>query len=183
LTTRAVNSHISILNDLLRIAREQSNTVLALSKKTSLTVSGHRVNDLLDNRDAPCLLDIDEGVWFRYNNQLHFFGRIYASKLAPSHFTFRMDIDRQIPVEEGIGAVQILLGSDLIVENYPETLRLAHILSRFSEGEVIGMQRYVTKNYGLKIIHRPDVRQILFGPYGGFSSMENRVILDYDASI
>jgi hypothetical protein len=183
LTTRTVNSPISVLNDLLRAARERLNTVLAFSKKTAITVSGRRVNDLLDDRDTPCLLDIDESARSRYSNQLHFFGRIYASKLAPSHFTFRMDIDRGIPFEEGIGAVQILLGNDLIVENYPETLRLAHILSRFSEGEVIGMQRYVADNYGLKVIYRLDVRQVLFGPYGGFSPMRKGVTPDYDAGL
>ncbi len=183
LTSRAVKSSISVLNELLKAARERSNTVLAFSKKTSLTVSGRRVNDLLDNQDTPCLLDIDEAARSRYSNQLHFFGRIYASKLTPSQFTFRLDIDRNVSVKEGIDAVQTLLGNDLIVENYPETLRLAHILSRFSESEVIGMQRYVAKNYGLKIIYRPNVRQILFGSYGGFSTMRGGMILDYDASL
>lgn len=183
LTTRTVNSPISVLGELLSAARSRNNTVLAISKETSLSVSGHRLADLIDNRYAPCLLDIDRIALSQYGSRLHFFGRIYAMKLVSSCFTFRLDVDRKIPKEEGIQAVQRLLGNDLIVENYPETLRLAHILSRFSASEVIAMQRYVAENYNLKVVCRPNIRQVLFGPYGGFSSMRSEGTDGYDANL
>jgi hypothetical protein len=81
-----------------------------------------------------------------------------------------MDVDRGIGESRGVNAVQKLLGNDLIVDNYPETLRLAHIYARFSANEVIAMQRYVSERYGLRILRRPHVRQVLFGPYGGMAS-------------
>jgi len=59
----------------------------------------------------------------------------------------------------------------LLKDSYPETLRLAHILSRFSANEVLAMQRYVTKNFGLRITSQTDIRQVLFGPYGGSNNM------------
>jgi len=183
LTTRTVNSPISVLGEILWTARARHNIVLAFSKKTALSVSGHRVADLIDNKYSPCLLNIDDVALSQYGSRLHFFGRIYAVKLVPSCFTFRLDIDRKIPEEEGIQAVQRLLGNDLIVENYPETLRLAHVLSRFSASEVIAMQRYVAENYSLKVVCRPSVRQVLFGPYGGFSSMRTDGADGYDANL
>jgi hypothetical protein len=170
LTTRTVNSPISVLSSLLKRARDSHNVVLALSKKTSISAFGRRMDSLIDTGDAPCLLDIDDVVRVQYGKYLRFFGKIYAAKLSPGNLSFRLDIDRRVSQTAGVQAVENLLRSDLIVDSYPETLRLAHVLSRFSANEVLAMQRYVAENYGLKVIRRPNVRQILFGPYGGIAS-------------
>ena len=171
LTTRTGNGSISVLSEMLRTARENRNYVLAISKKTSLSVSGRKLGGLLDDKLTPCLLDVDHAVRTHYGNNLRFFGRMYAAKLAPSPFTFRLDIDRQVSENEGFDAVSRLLANELLRDNYPETLRLAHVLSRFSASEVLAMQRYVVENYGLKIDAELDVRQVLFGPYGGSGQM------------
>ena len=171
MTTRTVNSPVSVLGELLRTARKNRNYILAFSKKTILSASGRRLNRLIDDRFVPCLLDIDDDIRSHYGTHLSFFGRMYAVKLSPSPFTFRLDIDRHIPEEEGFKAVGRLLGNEMLRDSYPETLRLAHILSRFSASEVLAMQRYVSANYGLRIDSRLDVRQVLFGPYGGSNHM------------
>jgi len=170
LTTQTVNSPIPVLYRLLQAARTEDNIVLAFSKKTSISAFGRRVNDLIDDREVPCLLDIDDVVRGQYGRYLRFFGKIYVVKLMAGSLSFRLDIDRRLSQAEGVHAVESLLGSDLVVDSYPETLRLAHVLSRFSASEVIAMQRYVAEKYGLRIIRRPNVRQILFGPYGGVAS-------------
>lgn len=167
LTAITAYSPLSFMNEMLRVARDGGNVILAFSKKTRLSVSGRRVADLIDDRDIPCLMSIDEAIRSHYGSRLCFLGRVYAAKLAPGCFTFRLDVDRRVPEEEGVEAVQRLIGNDLVMESYPEALRLAHILARFSASEVIGMQRYVSENYGLRIVSRPDVRQALFGPYAG----------------
>ncbi|MFQ6076904.1 MAG: DNA double-strand break repair nuclease NurA [Candidatus Bathyarchaeia archaeon] len=179
LTAITAYSPLSFMNELLRITRNRGNYILAFSKKTRLSVSGRRVADLIDDRHVPCLVSIDEAIRSHYGSRLCFLGRVYAAKLAPGCFTFRLDIDRRVPEEEGVEAVQRLIGNDLVLESYPETLRLAHILARFSASEVIGMQRYVSENYGLRIVCRPDVRQALFGPYAGLSSRMD--VSPYDA--
>jgi hypothetical protein len=180
LTTRVVNGTISFMDELLHDARKNHNNILALSKQTTLSVFGHRFYDLIEDHYVPCLLDIDDVARSQHGSQLRTFGRIFAAKLSPSRFTFRLDIDRQIPLEEGVRAVSRLLGNELLRDNYPETLRLAHILSRFSFNEVLAMQRYVYDNYGLRFDTRPNIRQVLFGPYGG---MSHRGIKGYDASL
>jgi len=170
LTAWTIDSPIDLISDVLRTARKRENVVLALSKKTKFRVFGQRVTDLIENRDAPCLLDLDELIRQQYGNYLCFFGRVYAAKFVPSQFTFRLDVDREIPNDAGVEAVQRLIGNDLVADSYPETLRIAHILSRFSASEVIGMQRFISENFGIKIVTRPNLRQILFGPYGGGAS-------------
>ena len=170
LTAWTFDSPVSVLSEMLHAARNKGNVILAFSKKTRLYVADHRIADLIDDRETPCLLKIDDAIRLQYGSSLCFFGRVYAAKLAPGYFTFRLDVDREVPEEEGIRAVERLIGNDLVIESYPETLRLAHITTRFSASEVIGMQRYIAENYGMRIVGRPDVRQVLFGPYAGASS-------------
>jgi hypothetical protein len=43
---------------------------------------------------------------------------------------------------------------------------LSHILCTFTANEVIAMQHFATRKYGLKIVNRPDMHSLLFGPFG-----------------
>lgn len=162
-----VSRPITPLFTLLNTARRERNTILAFSKKTTLTAMGHRINTLVNDRDVPCLLDIDNIIQLQYGKRLRFLGKVYIAKLCQGSLSFRLDIDRRLSQCEGKTAAEDLLKSDLIRNSYPESLRLAHILSRFSAGEVIAMKRYITLHHSLRIVPQPDVRQILFGPYGG----------------
>jgi hypothetical protein len=77
-----------------------------------------------------------------------------------------MDIDKENSTERRIEGVEKLLGNDILTQGYPETLRLAHILCTFTANEVIAMQHFIARKYGLRIINRPDMHKLLFGPYG-----------------
>ena len=91
-------------------------------------------------------------------------GHIYIAKLGNQ--TFRLDVDKEIPSERAVASIERLIGNDLLVNGYPETLRLAHILCTFTANEVIGIQRYLAQEYKLKIVARPSIRRVLFGPFG-----------------
>ena len=88
------------------------------------------------------------------------------AKLAERGCVFRLDIDRAVSRENGIAAVERLLGNELVYQGYPETLRLAHIYSTFTASDVIGIQRFLVRRYGLRIIARSNMHRTLFGPYG-----------------
>jgi len=164
LTAGTVDSPVNAISQLLEIARNRLNTILAFSKTTNLRLLGYRLTDLVEKSDPPCLLQINgfpipSGPVFPLGN-------VYVAKLTHGICSFRLDIDKKVPRERGIEAVQKLLGSDLLIQSYPETLRLAHIFSTFTATEVIGIQRFIAQQYGLKIIARPNVRRLLFGPFG-----------------
>ncbi|MBE0512094.1 hypothetical protein IBX38_03490 [Candidatus Bathyarchaeota archaeon] len=164
LTAGTADSPVNVVSQLLEIARNRLNTVLAFSKTTNLRLSGHRLTDLAEKSKPPCLLQINgfpipSGPVFTLGN-------VYVAKLTRGVCSFRLDIDKKVPLERGIEAVQKLLGSDLLIQSYPETLRLAHIFSTFTATEVIGIQRFIAQQYGLRIIVRPNVRRLLFGPFG-----------------
>ena len=180
LTTQTVDNSPSGLNDLLQTARMNHNYILAFSKQTKFLVSGRRLTDLIDDESSPCLVNIDDSVSSNSGSRLHHLGRIYATKLSPGPFTFRLDIDKCIPEADSFNALGRLLENELLTDSYPETLRLAHIFSRFSASEVLAMQRYVANSYGVQIDPKSDVRKVLFGPYGGSSYKR---LNEYDANL
>ena len=164
MTAGMADSPTDEMSRLLEIARNRLSTVLAFSKSTTLRFSGHKLTDYAGKAEPPCLIQIN-GFPISSGPVL-LLGNVYVAKLTPGVCSFRLDIDRKIPREHAIEAVQSLLGSDLLIQSYPETLRLAHIYSTFTATEVVGIQRFIAQQYGLKIVTRPNVRRLLFGPFG-----------------
>ncbi len=164
MTAGVADSPVDEVSRLLEIARNRLSIVLAFSKNTNLRFAGHKLTDLAKKAEAPCLIQIND--FPSSSGPLLLLGDVYVAKLTPGVCSFRLDIDRKVPREWGIEAVQSLLVSDLLIQSYPETLRLAHIFSTFTAIEVIGIQRFIAQKYGLKVITRPNVRRLLFGPFG-----------------
>ena len=164
MTAGMVDSPIKEMTRLLETARNRLSTVLAFSKNTNLRLSCHKLTDFAKKAVPPCLLQIN-GLSYP-SGPILLLGDVYVAKLTNGVCSFRLDIDKLVPKEEGIEAVQCLLGSDVLIQSYPETLRLAHIYSTFTATEVIGIQRFIAHQHGLKIVSRPNVRRLLFGPFG-----------------
>jgi len=157
------------IKEILDTARKRNNVVLAFSKMRNLRVNGHLITDLLPEHKPPYLLET-EGL--KLKPPMVLLGDVYVARLTKGKLAFRLDIDKEIRPEPRIEAVEKLLGNDLFTESYPETLRLAHILCTFTANEVLAMQHFVTRRFGLQIINRPDMHRLLFGLFGkgeGFS--------------
>lgn len=153
------------LSGLLELARSNDNSVIGLSKSSKLVVMGKPLLELLNGTPGPCLLEIDGQLPIAQSG-IQLLGRIHVAKLAPFSCPFRLDVDAALPRDDGINAVRMLLSNDAIYEGYPETLRLAHIIATFTAPEVMAMQLMLSRTYGLRMIRRPDVRKLLFGPFG-----------------
>jgi hypothetical protein len=151
------------MKEILYSARKGDSVVLAFSKMTNLRANGHRITDLLPNHKPPFLLET-EGL--RLKPPMVLLGEVYVARLTKGNLAFRLDIDKDVPSQPRIEAVEKLLGNDLFAESYPETLRLAHILCTFTANEVLAMQHFVTRRFGLQIINRPDMHRLLFGAFG-----------------
>jgi hypothetical protein len=162
--TTGTNDPPNALTRLLETARNNHNTTLAMTKITRLRLNGHNITELMQGKPKPCLLQLDGYQTATCN--MRQMGALYVAKLNHSPYTFRLDIDANIPCPEAVEAVEHLIGNDLITDGYPETLRLAHIYSTFTANEVIGIQRFLAQAYGIKIVQRTNIRRLLFGPYG-----------------
>ncbi|MEM2241459.1 MAG: DNA double-strand break repair nuclease NurA [Candidatus Bathyarchaeia archaeon] len=163
LTAGTPDTPIQQLREILKSARERGNVVLAFAKMTSLRINGLIITEALVNYKPPYLVPM---IDLKLKPPLTLLGDIYVAKLSTGNCAFRLDIDKEIPHDQRVDAVEKLLGNDLINCGYPETLRLAHILCTFTANEVLAMQHYVRRKHRLKIIDRPDMHKLLFGPFG-----------------
>ena len=165
LTAGTSDTPESIISKLLKTARTRVNTVLAFSKFSRLHFNGHCLTDVTRKHNPPCLVKIN-GLWEPRVGSFRLLGNVYVARLGEGAVSFRLDVDKELQQSQAVAAVQRLLGNDLVYQGYPETLRLAHIYSTFTASEVIGMQRYLVQQRGLQILVKPNLRRLLFGPFG-----------------
>jgi len=163
LTSGTADTPTQLMKEILETARKRGNVVLAFSKMTNLRFNGHLITDVLLGHEPPYLLAT---AGLKTKPPIVLLGDVYVARLTNGNCAFRLDIDKEVSNEQKIGAAEKLLGNDLISQSYPETLRLAHILCTFTANEVIAMQHFIAHTYGLKIINRPDMHRLLFGPFG-----------------
>ena len=163
LTSGTIDTPVQRMRDILAGARRNCNTVLAFSKATSLRSNGFLITDLLPMKDPPYLL---ETTGLKFKPPMVVLGDVYVARLNKANMAFRLDVDHEIPFQSQVEAVEKLIGNDLLQQNYPETLRLAHILCTFTANEVLAMQHFITRKHGIQIINRPDMHRLLFGPFG-----------------
>jgi hypothetical protein len=163
LTSGTFDTPVQRMKEILSLARRNQSTVLAFSKMTRLRVNGYLITDQLPNHEPPYLLETT-GVQFKPPTVV--LGGVYVARLNKANYAFRLDIDREIPLQHRMTAVEKLLGNDLHMQGYPETLRLAHILCTFTANEVLAIKHFITRKHGIQIINRPDMHKLLFGPFG-----------------
>jgi hypothetical protein len=77
-----------------------------------------------------------------------------------------MDVDRGLSKEATVGSIRELMGTDIVDQGYPETLRMAHILSTFTAGDVLAMQAFTAARFGVQLVPKLLLRRSLFGPFG-----------------
>ncbi|MEM2922025.1 MAG: hypothetical protein QXF26_06890, partial [Candidatus Bathyarchaeia archaeon] len=143
-----------------------ANAVLGVSKATKLVCYNRRVTEMLNNHEEPCMLNLDKEVRQQFHPfPIKLLGRIYIARLSAEGFVFRIDIDDYLSEDEGVESVRSLVSSDILYQGYPETLRLAHILSSFTFNEVLGIQRHLSQQYDIRINRETSIRRSLFGPF------------------
>jgi hypothetical protein len=163
LTSGTFDTPVQRMKEILSLARQNKNTVLAFSKMTSLRVNGYLITDQLPKHEPPYLL---ETTGVRFKPPTIVLGDVYVARLNKANYAFRLDIDKEIPLQNRMAAVETLLGNDLHMQGYPETLRLSHILCTFTANEVLAIKHFITRKHGIQIINRPDMHKLLFGPFG-----------------
>jgi hypothetical protein len=163
LTSGTIDTPVQRMKEILSLARKNKSTVLAFSKMTSLRVNGYLITEQLPQGDPPYLL---ETTGLAFKSPMVTLGDVYVARLNKANYAFRLDIDRETPLQQKISAVEKLLGNDLYMQGYPETLRLAHILCTFTANEVLAIKHFITRKHGIQIISRPDMHRLLFGPFG-----------------
>ena len=156
------------LKEALEKARANGSRVMAFAKSTKLLAEGETLKNLLALKlRPPCLIQVNESAGEPKRN-FKSFGRIFLAKLGRESLGFRLDVDAGLKLEESLEAVGSLLSSDILVQGYPETLRMAHMLSVFTPLDILAIQRFLAENFGVKVRRSRSVRRLLFGPFAGW---------------
>ncbi len=163
LTSGTSDAPVLRMKHILETARQRGNTILALSKGTCLRINGHLITDMLPDAKPPYLLEVAD---LKVKPPTVLLGDVYVARFSKAKLAFRLDIDHASSIENRRESVEKLIGNDVYAQSYPETLRLSHILCTFTANEVIAIQHLVSGRYGIKIICRPDMHRLLFGPFG-----------------
>jgi len=163
LTSGIADTPSQRMKKILDNTRKRDNVVLAFSKMTTLRFNGYLITDVLLGYKPPYLFELSG---LKPKPPIVLLGDVYVARLTKGNYAFRLDIDKEVPVERRVESIEKLLGNDLFSQSYPETLRLAHIFCTFTANEVIAMQHFISRKYNLKIINRPDMHRLLFGPFG-----------------
>lgn len=167
LTAGTPDNPVKDLDRTLTTARQAGNSVIAISKKTKLRIRDRSITDLLEHKNTPCLLDVDDEVSDQFPPYpVRFLGRVFVAKLAGRGFPFRLDVDRCLSNEAALTSIRELMGTDIVDQGYPETLRMAHILSTFTAGDVLAMQTLAAARFGIQLVPKLLLRRSLFGPFG-----------------
>lgn len=167
LTAGTLDNPTAETEHLLEIARRSENLVIAISKNTQLRIHDKSITALLEQNSEPCLLDVDKRIRRQFPaHPIQFLGCVFVGKLAQSGFPFRIDIDRKVSMEESVAGIKQLTGTDIVDQGYPETLRVAHILSTFTAGDVLAIQSLASSRFGIQLLPKFALRRSLFGPFG-----------------
>ncbi len=155
------------LERILENARSSGSALIAISKKTKLRIRNEALTGLLEHESDPCLLDVDTEITEQFPPYpVQFLGRVFVAKLAKFGFPFRIDIDRQISSAAAMNEFAQLAGTDIVDQGYPETLRMAHVLSTFTAMDVLAMQAFAQAEFGIQMMPKLALRHSLFGPFG-----------------
>ena len=155
------------LEHILDVARRSASVMIAISKKTKLRIRNEALTSILEGESNSCLVDVDAEITAQFPPYpVRFLGRVFVAKLARSGFPFRIDIDRQVPPSIVVNQFSQLAGTDIVDQGYPETLRMAHILSTFTATDVLAMQAFAESEFGLELTPKLSLRHSLFGPFG-----------------
>ncbi|MGQ9513487.1 MAG: hypothetical protein ACUVTL_00275 [Thermoproteota archaeon] len=139
----------------LEHARENGNVIVALSKEAISYY--HPINDKIRELDHPFVAILG-------SDRLK---TIVATRLEARGLVLRAEHFPSKTHEKVAEDFSRIVANDLLESGYPETLRLAHILCKFSPTEVIGLRRAVREKTSIELRRKNDTRKIIFGALWG----------------
>lgn len=164
LTGGTVDTPIELLRESLRVAEENHNSVVGISKHSVLKIeSGERILEMLDREMKPCFKDIREKLSPSIVNRI--LGRIHVVKFTPDGFSFRVDV-KAASDKTCTEILKLLRGNCTFFNGYPDPLRETHIHAYFTPDELLSLQNMAVKKYSMEVLRSFNVRRYILAPYG-----------------
>ncbi len=144
-TLRAYNIMELCIND---------NIPIGLSKSTSIKRMAS-ISSLLAKYDDPCYADVTYILGMDRNGI-----STLLTKLSSNGVVMRADMHESMDASYSLG---LLIANDILHNGYPETLRLAHHTSIFTNTDIICIRGFMKNDLGVKEVDGYNTRSILLG--------------------
>ena len=130
------------------------NIPIGLSKSTSIKRMAS-ISSLLTKYGDPSYADVTY-ILGMYRNGIS----TLLTKLSSNGIVMRADIHESIDASYSLG---LLIANDMLHNGYPETLRLAHHTSIFTNTDIICIRGFMKNDLGVKEVDGYNTRRILLG--------------------
>ena len=129
-----------------------SRCLVGFSKSSNLILSEEMVS-ALSTAEGPSYYIVDQGQV-----------STVLAKFTPDGLVFRLDLSGPEPEETILGRI---VWNDAFASGYPDSLKVAHLLSIFSNAEVHALKAYVTKRFRVHQVHTFPLSKIALGSFKG----------------
>jgi hypothetical protein len=167
LTLRTFDTPQRFLRDLHDLCQDHDLTLVAVAKKTGLSVRGVDIRLLLDRQGGlPGRRRLTASIRAEQKRGAHrALGDLYVARFAPGSETYRVDVD-PAPGFTSAAALDSFAAACLHRNGYPEPLLQAHAFSYMPPPVVAELQAYAIARHQLAIKPEPNLGPV-FAPFGG----------------
>lgn len=130
-------------------------TTVAMSKASRIKLI-NRIASVLLRNDGPCFVEITGFMKTIVRPSL---GRSFVVKLESTGLPFRVDLPSHADPRETFSSLR---SSDIIIHGYPESLRIAHLLSVFTAAEIAALKGIIASQAG-EVLATEDLRKVVLG--------------------
>jgi len=149
----------STMQRIIEISTMSNNDVIGLSKNTNMTIL-LQLEKVLKALPYPACVDIAYVIKSLARNTM---GNNFLVKLGKNEYeyVFRADI---CPVSgNDLACLGRLIGNDMLFRSYPESLRIAHHVSIFTNTEVSSLKGLISRFHGKEDFDQATVRKNVLG--------------------
>jgi hypothetical protein len=168
LTMRTFDTPGIFMRRLHGVGQEREVNLVAVAKKTGLSIRGVDIRLLLDREGGvPGKRKLTPALR-RHNGSdgaERFLGDLYVARFTPAGETYRVDVDPSPGATSAAGLDEFVAGC-LFRNGYPEPLLLAHAFSYMAPPLVAELQAYAVAKYQLVMRPEPNLAPV-FAPFGG----------------
>lgn len=167
LTLRTFDTPQVFLRQLHETCQDHDLTLVAVSKKTGLSVRGVDIRLLLDREGGlPGRRRLTAAVRAEQKDgALRSLGDLYVTRFAPAGDAYRVDVD-PAPGLTSAAALDNFAAACLHRNGYPEPLLQAHAFSYMPPPIVAELQAHAVARYRLAVKPEPNLGPV-FAPFGG----------------
>jgi hypothetical protein len=168
LTMRTFDTPGVFIRRLHDSGQERDVSLVAVAKKTGLSIRGVDIRLLLDREGGlPGQRKLTPALRRENGRQgaERFLGDLYVARFTPAGETYRVDIDAA-PGATSASALDEFVAGCLFRNGYPEPLLQAHAFSYMAPPVLAELQAYAVAKYQLVMRPEPNLAPV-FAPFGG----------------